>query len=118
MATISFTNRNAIKQNYALKETPVIVGRHPDCDIQLNDASASRHHAKITLDNGHFYIQDLNSRNGTTLNDDIITKPTRIFDQAQIKIGDSTLLFSTEETNPSVPPVSYTHLTLPTIYSV
>ena len=104
MATISFTDRNAIKQNYALKETPVIVGRHPDCEIQLNDASASRHHAKITLDNGHFYIQDLNSRNGTTLNDDIITKPTRIFDQAQIKIGDSTLLFSIEETNPSVPP--------------
>ena len=49
------------------------------------------------MDNGHFYLQDLNSRNGTILNGDAIAKPTRIFDQAQIKICDSTLSFSLKQ---------------------
>ena len=102
MATISFTGSNAARQSYSLKETPIVIGRHPDCEIQLDDASVSRYHAKITLDNGHFYVQDLNSRNGTTLNDDVIAKPTRIFDQARIKIGDSTLSFAMEQPNSGV----------------
>ena len=97
MATIRFTDSNEVLQSFNLKETPVVIGRHPDCDIQLDDVSVSRFHAKITLDNGHFYLQDLNSRNGTILNGDAIAKPTRIFDQAQIKICDSTLSFSLKQ---------------------
>ena len=97
MATIRFTDSNEVLQSFDLKETPVVIGRHPDCDIQLDDVSVSRFHAKITLDNGHFYLQDLNSRNGTILNGDAIAKPTRIFDQAQIKICDSTLSFSLKQ---------------------
>jgi len=97
MATIRFTDSNEVLQSFDLKETPVVIGRHPDCEIQLDDVSVSRFHAKITLDNGHFYLQDLNSRNGTILNGDAIAKPTRIFDQAQIKICDSTLSFSLKQ---------------------
>ena len=97
MATISFTDTNAAQHRYVIKETPVTIGRHPDCEIQLDDASASRYHAKITLDNGQYYVQDLNSRNGTALNNGVVAKPTRIFDRAQIKIGDSTLLFTLED---------------------
>ena len=97
MATISFTDSNAVQQSFSLKETPVIIGRHPECEIQLDEASVSRYHAKITLDNGHFYVQDLNSRNGTTLNGDSVLKPTRIFDQATIEICDLSLSFSMEE---------------------
>jgi len=97
MATIRFTDSNAALQSFELKETPIVIGRHPDCEIQLDDVSVSRFHAKITLDSGHFYLQDLNSRNGTILNGDAIIKPTRIFDQAQIKICDSTLSFSLKQ---------------------
>ncbi|MDB2687745.1 FHA domain-containing protein [Mariniblastus sp.] len=97
MATISFTDSNAVQHSFSLEETPVIIGRHPECEIQLDEASVSRYHAKITLDNGHFYVQDLNSRNGTTLNGDAVLKPTRIFDQATIKICDMLLSFSMDE---------------------
>ena len=99
MATISFTDSNAVLQSFSLEETPVTIGRHPECEIQLDEASVSRYHAKITLDNGHFYVQDLNSRNGTILNGDAVLKPTRIFDQATIKICDMILSFSMDETN-------------------
>jgi serine phosphatase RsbU (regulator of sigma subunit)/pSer/pThr/pTyr-binding forkhead associated (FHA) protein len=94
MATISFYNAAQVEQLHTLKNTPVIIGRHPECDIQIDDASVSRHHARITLDGGHFYLQDLNSRNGTLLNGSPIAKPTRIFDNAKIKICDTTLTFA------------------------
>jgi serine phosphatase RsbU (regulator of sigma subunit)/pSer/pThr/pTyr-binding forkhead associated (FHA) protein len=93
MATLSFYDRANVEKNYTLNDTPVIIGRHPDCDVQIDDASVSRHHARITLDGGHFYLQDLNSRNGTLLNGTAIAKPTRIFDNAEIKICDTTLTF-------------------------
>jgi len=99
MATISFTDSNAERHSFSLNETPVTIGRHPECEIQLDEASVSRYHAKITLDNGHFYVQDLNSRNGTILNGDTVLKPTRIFDQATIKICDVLLSFSMGESN-------------------
>ena len=101
MATISYTDSNEVRHSFPLKETPVMIGRHPECEIQIDDASISRYHAKITLDNGHFYLQDLNSRNGTILNGAMVVKPTRIFDEAQIKVCDSTLTFSLEVSNPS-----------------
>ncbi len=97
MATISFTDSNAVPRSFDLKETPVVIGRHPECEIHLNDVSVSRYHAKITSENGNFYLQDLNSRNGTILNGDAISKPTRMFDQAKIRICDSTLSFFLDE---------------------
>ena len=99
MATISFNDSNAVRKSFSLKETPVVIGRHPECEIQLDEASVSRYHAKITLDHGHFYVQDLNSRNGTTLNGDSVLTPTRIFDQATIKICDMELSFSLDESD-------------------
>ena len=44
------------------------VGRSPDNDIVIDDATVSRHHAQITFDDNNFYIEDLNSTAGTRIN--------------------------------------------------
>lgn len=44
------------------------LGRELDCDICLPDASVSRHHASIIKRGPHWYVIDLNSRNGVVLN--------------------------------------------------
>jgi hypothetical protein len=44
----------------------LVIGRAVDCDVQLVDASVSRHHAKIELDaDGNAVLVDLSSRAGT-----------------------------------------------------
>ncbi len=55
-------------QFFALKETTV-VGRDPDCDLSIDWHLLSRHHAELHVEAGQLRIVDLNSRNGTYLND-------------------------------------------------
>lgn len=44
------------------------IGRHPACDVALNDPSVSRHHAQLRFRDGSWMLQDLDSRNGTWVN--------------------------------------------------
>ena len=55
------------------KET-ITIGRNNNSDIQINNLGASKKHAAITCQNGRYFIEDLNSTNGTLLNNERITK--------------------------------------------
>jgi ABC-type multidrug transport system ATPase subunit/pSer/pThr/pTyr-binding forkhead associated (FHA) protein/ABC-type multidrug transport system permease subunit len=57
-----------IKSSAAAAPRTVQIGRAPDCDVVLDYPMISAHHAEITEQNGSFFIEDLNSRNGTSLN--------------------------------------------------
>jgi putative nucleotidyltransferase with HDIG domain len=46
------------------------IGRSPDCRIHLVDNQVSRHHARIDVVNGDYIIRDINSANGTFVNDE------------------------------------------------
>src|SRR5690349_11332505 len=54
---------------YALGDNAVIVGRDAECDICINDQSVSRKHARIQPGIDGHYAVDLNSTNGTFVND-------------------------------------------------
>ena len=54
---------------YDLQGDIIGIGRSPDNDIQIKDASVSRNHLKIIRRGDKFFIEDLNSRNGTLVND-------------------------------------------------
>jgi hypothetical protein len=45
-----------------------IIGRMPGCDVQLDDPSVSRRHARISRANTGWLIEDLGSTNGVTVN--------------------------------------------------
>jgi hypothetical protein len=46
----------------------LVIGRLPECDITVNDASISRRHAHITRHGDEVSITDLGSTNGTSVN--------------------------------------------------
>ena len=95
MAVLSSSDESVIKKNYRLSTDPVIIGRHPECSIQIDDGSVSRHHAKVTNSDGVWFLEDLESRNGTFLNGQAIQQQTRLFDGAVIKICDISFNFYT-----------------------
>src|SRR5262249_32355379 len=55
---------------YVLTDAALTIRRGPDCDIRIHDSSVSRHHVRIQLDVDGFYLVDLQSTNGTFVNDE------------------------------------------------
>jgi len=49
----------------SLAEKAVKLGRSHDCQVQIADVSISRCHATIRFDDGHFILEDNNSKFGT-----------------------------------------------------
>jgi diguanylate cyclase (GGDEF)-like protein len=54
---------------YPISDAPLVIGRASDCDIRINDHSVSRRHARIQPGADGFYAVDLQSTNGTYIND-------------------------------------------------
>lgn len=78
---MSMANRNAclihiyptgpgMGTRYTLGDIPVILGRGSDCDIRINDYSVSRRHARVQLMADGYMAVDLQSTNGTFVNDE------------------------------------------------
>ena len=53
---------------FQLEGARTSVGRSPDCDIFLDDVTVSRNHAVLVERDGHFFIEDQGSLNGTFVN--------------------------------------------------
>lgn len=49
-----------------------VMGRHPHCDVVVDVSAVSRRHAQILQIAGDFYIEDLKSRNGTYVNNELV----------------------------------------------
>ncbi|ENW06389.1 FHA domain-containing protein [Acinetobacter beijerinckii] len=61
-------------------EGDMLVGRHQDADVLLQSADISRRHAALLLKGQHLWVQDLNSSNGTFINDLKIEQETELHD--------------------------------------
>lgn len=64
------------------------IGRHPSCEIVLDNAAVSRYHAQILQSHGNFYIQDLRSRNRTFLNHEVFEGRTELREGDLLKVCD------------------------------
>jgi diguanylate cyclase (GGDEF)-like protein len=85
-----------IGRRIPLGTAPFEIGRSSKNDLFIDQESISRHHARITFDGTDYIINDLNSTNGTFVNDDIVNEQ-RLRDGDQVQIGRSILKFMTGE---------------------
>jgi hypothetical protein len=69
-----------------------VLGTSADCDIVLTDPYLSARHATIRHDEGRFTLIDLDSTNGTYLNDKRISKE-ELIDNDKIRLGKTELKF-------------------------
>lgn len=65
----------------------VTIGRREDNSVILREGYVSGHHARIYLRNTDYIMEDLNSTNGTILNDQKVEKKVYIKVGDEIKIG-------------------------------
>jgi hypothetical protein len=76
-------------RRHELDERVVVVGRSSGCDITVEDPNVSRRHAEIRPENGAYWIVDLGSTNGVTVNGQRV-------ERARLTPEDTVLLGTTE----------------------
>lgn len=70
----------------------IILGRDPGCDVPLIDDTVSTRHAQLTYHHGQWWLEDLASMNGTTLNKMPVSMPTVITSGDEIMCGATRLI--------------------------
>jgi diguanylate cyclase (GGDEF)-like protein len=79
-----------------LGAAPFEIGRSSKNELFVDQESISRHHARITFDGTDHWVADLNSTNGTYVND-LSVREQRLQDGDQLRVGRSILKFMTGE---------------------
>jgi len=74
-------------------KTAFMIGRSPECDIQLDDKRISRHHAVIFMDKNECILRDHRSVHGTFVNDLSIIPSKRLHHNDVIRIVDTVFMF-------------------------
>jgi pSer/pThr/pTyr-binding forkhead associated (FHA) protein len=74
------------------------LGRDEELPTQIADDRASRRHLVIRADpGGSYFLKDLNSTNGTFVNVQRVFFEVRLNDGDEIRMGGTTLLFTTQD---------------------
>lgn len=80
-------------QRLALRDGKNVIGRDPDCDICLESAGISRRHACIVIAGTVASVEDLGSKNGTSVRDARITAPVVLRDGDRLSFGASSAVY-------------------------
>lgn len=60
---------------FQCSSTEAIVGRDPACDLILADKTVSGQHARLSYQMTQWWVEDLQSTNGTRLNQEAVSSP-------------------------------------------
>ncbi len=91
MLTIDLKFNDAVLKTIETDKEVITIGRHVKNDIQIDNLSVSKQHARILKHQGQYIIEDLNSTNGTYLNEKKISKE-KLANNDIITIGKHTLV--------------------------
>jgi hypothetical protein len=84
-------------QLYPVPDFGLTIGREADCQLVLDEAGISRHHARLTFQHGLYAIEDLGSTNGVRVNGERITGTRTLRNGDRIGVGDHLYLFTDEK---------------------
>ncbi len=74
-----------------LSGAPLVIGRSPDSALVLDDSYSSSRHARLYLDGGQWWIEDLDSTNGTYVNNRKISSPQPLAPGVPVVVGKTTM---------------------------
>ena len=94
MPKLSLMFGNKIVREVPVGGRPVTIGRAPDNDLSVDNLAVSNYHAKIYYEAGRMVVEDLDSLNGTFVNDLRIERAT-LHDGDKIHIGKHTIKVDT-----------------------
>jgi len=95
--------RNRVHLSRTFSQPEILLGRSPECDILINDETTSAQHARLSYHHHQWWIEDLNSTNGTKLNKEKLTLPTVLTSDDEIQCGKTKVTVTMGDNKPSSP---------------
>jgi signal transduction histidine kinase len=92
-ATLVILSPVGVVSSVAIPRDGVLIGRSPTADISLNDARVSSFHCRLIRQERRFEVRDLESRNGTWLNDQRVESAT-LNPGDRLRVGDHQLMLA------------------------
>ncbi|MGZ7031287.1 MAG: FHA domain-containing protein, partial [Thermoanaerobaculia bacterium] len=96
----SLTPDGDIGNVYPLMEDECTIGREASNKIVIPDGSVSSNHARITRSVEGFFLEDLQSRNGTYVNGEKISQKTKLSDNDLVRLGKVIMTFNIATDSP------------------
>lgn len=69
------------------EEEAVWLGRGGFCQMQISDPQLSRRHCQFSYVDGHLYVEDMDSKNGTRVNGELIEERVELEDGDTVTVG-------------------------------
>ena len=101
MPTLKVLEGEQRGQSFPVLGDRVTLGRHPQCELVLENVAVSRQHARLLEVGDDFFVEDLGSRNGTFVNDEKVEGQAPLCHGDRIQLSDVVLQFLT---GPSIDP--------------
>ena len=76
-----------VGQRLELPDGAAVLGRRPDANIRLDDPAVSGHHCRVSLILDQLIVEDLQSTNGTYLDEEQISQPSVLPIGSQLQVG-------------------------------
>src|SRR2546430_13592444 len=86
MAKLSLMFEKRLVKEVPVGSRPIGIGRAPDNDLPVDNLAVSNHHARVYFEAGRLVVEDLDSLNGTFVNDLRVERAT-LHDGDSIWIG-------------------------------
>ncbi|MGI8544393.1 MAG: FHA domain-containing protein [Aridibacter sp.] len=84
---LKFTNENGEEERILIEGEKFVIGRHSDNDLSIVNSNLSRRHIQIERFADVFMVSDLDSSNGTTLNENDLKDPESLKDGDKLNLG-------------------------------
>src|SRR6202045_5380050 len=86
MAKLTLMFENKLVKEVPIGSRPVGIGRSPDNDLPVDNLAVSNYHARVYVEAGRLVVEDLDSLNGTFVNDLRVERAT-LHDGDSIWVG-------------------------------
>ena len=95
MAKLILKYEAKVLQEIPLTRPIITIGRTPDNDVVIDNPAVSTHHARVSFDDEKFKLEDLNSLNGTFVNQQPV-RSAFLKNGDEVSIGKHTLAYQDE----------------------
>jgi pSer/pThr/pTyr-binding forkhead associated (FHA) protein len=97
--TLSLKTEQGKENQRQFSQPQIMIGRDTKCDVSVIDEAVSAHHARLTHHHGQWWLEDLNSTNGTFLNQEQLSTPAVVITGDHFKCGNTVFGIQIEDSD-------------------